>query len=326
MAKSKTEEQQQTLATTAPAAAAPTTTTPAAPAQSTALAAAPNAALAAALEGVEFGDGGLGEVDNTDIKVAAKVWNFKGTDAAGDPIPPNVFYDTVQETTTKSIDLSLLDLHKTREWREYDEAEGKSRVRCRSQSATEDAQGTMDDGTVRDCKGCPDAQWRNVTTAQGKTKRTRNCGPVYNVIAAERSTGEPCVLRFKRTSLPVIQAHLNKHHLGKLSLGGGRRANVPLYAIGVRASLKMSEDKKYALPVLEATGVLSNTEVKANAESARFYREVVLPMLDKLADKDQDGGGGEHAADTSFNPSEFGGDDGPRASGGADRFADDRAR
>lgn len=295
-----------------------------------ALATTGGSALAAALDGIEIGDGGLGEVDNTDIKIAAKVWNFKGTDAAGDPIPPNTFYDTVQETTSKTLDLALLDLHKTREWREYDEAEGKSKVRCRSQSAAEDARGTMDDGTERACKGCPDAQWRNVDV-NGKKKRTRNCGPVYNVTAVERGAGEragePSVLRFKRTSLPVIQAHLNKHHIGKLSLGGGRRANVPLYALAVRASLKMSDDKKYALPVLEVTGVLGNDEVRQNAENARFYREIVLPALDSLAAKDHDGADGAGGGDTSFNPGDFGGDDAPsRSPQNGDRFADDRAR
>ncbi len=294
---------------------------------STALAPAAGGALAAALEGVDVGDGGLGEVDNTDIKIAAKVWNFKGTDANNEPILPNVFYDTVQETTAKTLDLTLLDLHKTREWREFDQGEKKSKRRCSAPSVAEDAIGTMEDGSTRPCKGCPDAQWRNVVTDTGKTKRTRNCGPVYNVTAIERGgerAGEPCVLRFKRTSLPVIQGHLQKHHLGKLALGGGRRGNVALYALGVRASLKMmGTDVKYAVPVLEVTGVLSNAEVRAAAESARFYREIVLPALDALAEKDQDGGGSE-GGDTSFDPDSFGGDDArPR---GGDRFFDDRAR
>lgn len=272
-------------------------------------------ALAQVLDGVDVGDGGLGEIDKSDFKLAAKVFNFKGTDAAGDPIPPNVFYDTVEETAKKVLDLAFLLLHKTNEWREYDEAEGRSKIRCRS---ADRVMGIMEDGTERRCEGCPDAQWRTTETK----KRTRNCGPVYNVVAMDRETQQPCVVRFKRTSLPVIQSHLQKHHIGKRILGPGQRGNVPFFSFQVRASLKMSDDKKYAIPVLEKGSVLSQDEIRTHADSVAFFREHVLAIVERVAEKDTDtgGGGGAGGDDSSFD---FGANAAPA---GGDRFADDRMR
>jgi len=245
-------------------------------------------AALAALGDFDFGaDDGLEEIGAEDIKLAAKVFNFKGVDAAGDPIPPNVFYDTVEETTKKQLSLVLLTLNKSNEWREYDEAEGRSKIRCRS---FDRETGEMEDGTTRPCQGCPDAQWR---TENGK--RARRCGPVYNVFAVDRESRQPCVIRFKRTSLPVIQSHLNKHHIGRRVVNG-RRANYPLFAFGVTASLKMSEDKKYAIPVLERGPVLAKQEIEDAAESAKYVREALLPALRKLAEKDTDESGVSTAA------------------------------
>lgn len=296
----KTEEQQTSLATTT--------------GTSSALATGQNAELAAALDGLDVGDGGLGEVSNEDIKIPVLVFNMKGTTPDGEPIPPNVFFDSIDETTAKSLELVFLDLHKSNEYRVYDEAEGRSKTICRSNDQVMGVMSTPDGDIDRPCKGCPDAQWGK----NEKGKRTRNCGPVYSMIAA-KPDGTPAVMRFKRTSLPVIQQHLNRHHIGKLAGPGGKRGNVPLFAVTVRASLKMSEDKKYAIPVLERGRVLSREEVMAHAESSRFYRQVILPMLEKLADKESDASAtGGDADDTSFD---FGGE----APKGRDRFADNGA-
>ncbi len=280
---------------------------------SSALALVQNDELAGVLDDVHFDVDGLGEVGAEDIKLAAKVWNFKGVDRAGDPIAPNVFFDTVGETAKKELDLALVDLTKSNEWREYDESEGKSHIRCRSWDRVT---GTMEDGTERPCKGCPDAQWK--TDAKGK--RTRRCGPVYNVLAVERDTAQPVVLRFKRTSLPVIQQHLNRHHIGKRVVAG-RRANYPLFVFQVNASLKMSDDKKYAIPVLERGGVLERAEIEAHAETARVWRETMLGTFRKVAEQDVS----EEApasADASFDSAEFSDDSGAAQpdNGSAKRF------
>ena len=249
----------------------------AAPAAATDLALVQNDELAN-LGDFDFGtDDGLEEIGAEDIKLPLKVFNMKGMDAAGDPIPPNVFFDTVEETTKKKLDLVLLTLHKTNLWSEFNNAENRTEIKCRS---FDRVTGTMADGTERPCQGCPDAQWR---TENGK--RSRRCGPVYNVFAVERDTKQPCVIRFKRTSLPVIQSHLNKHHIGR-RIVNGKRANYPLFAFQVTASLRMSDDGKYAIPVLERGAVLAKEEIENAAESARFVRETLLPELVKLEEKE----------------------------------------
>src|SRR5262245_56661443 len=56
------------------------------------------------VEGVDFSEDGLGQVDASDIKIAAKVFNFKGVNAQGRKIPEDVFYDTVDETVKEHLD------------------------------------------------------------------------------------------------------------------------------------------------------------------------------------------------------------------------------
>lgn len=262
-----------------------------------------DAALAGLIDEVGVTDDGLTEVSAEDIKLPTKVFNFKGIDTNGDPIPPNVFYDTVAETTTRSLELMLIYLHKTNEWREYNKAEGKSRVFCRS---FDQVNGVMDDGTERLCKGCPDAQWTS-TEVDGKSKRTKRCGPVYNMFAADLETRQPCVVRFKRTSLSTIQIYLNKHHIGRRVVAG-KRTNWPLFVFRCRASLKMSDDGKYALPVLDKIGVLSRDDIAQGAETVQYVKDVLLGELGKVIETDpsDEGGGG----DTSFDTDKFATDEG----------------
>lgn len=255
--------------------------------------------LAGLIDGLELASDGLEEIDNEDIKIPVKVFNMKGVDEASEPIPPNVFYDTIEQTTKKRLRLALLTLHKANEWREYDEGEGRSKIRCRS---FDRVTGTMEDGTVRPCKGCPDAQWR--TDDNGK--RTRRCGPVYSFVAIDRETQQPCMLRFKRTSLGPIQDYLNRHFLGRRILSGGKRAHYPLFAFETIASLKMSDDKKYAIPVLERGEVLPREEIGAHAANAQVFRESIMPIIQKLSDQDQgDADASRSAPNTSFDPKDF---------------------
>lgn len=279
-----------------------------------------SAALAAVLEGLDIGTGGLSELDESDFRLAAKIWNFKG-EIDGEPVSPTTFFDTVQETAKKELDLAFLDLHKTNLWSEF--VDGKTVRRC---SSADQVMGQMEDGTERPCKGCPDAEWQNIDV-DGKRKRTRKCGPVYNMIAMERDTQQPCVLRFKRTSLKAIQGHLQKHHVGKLVVLG-RRQNVPLFSLGVKLTLKLTGEKnKYAVPVLERGAVLSRDEVAAHVESAKFYRENILGVIaavekiDEKHDSGADAGGDDASFD--FGANEGGGGGKTR---GSDRFVDDADR
>jgi hypothetical protein len=261
-------------------------------------------ALSKSIDEMDLVDDGLGEVDASDIKLSAKIWNMKGKDAAGEPIPMNVFFDTVTEQSSKTLDLVFVNLSKTNEWREFDEAEQATKIRCRSYDRRT---GTMEDGTERPCEGCPDAKWTTALTKDGKSKRTRRCGIVFNAFAYETETRAPCVLRFRRTSLPVIQSHLNKHHIGRRTVGL-KRANWPLFSFHVRASLKLVGEKTvYAVPVLERGAPLGREEIEQAARDAAYVREVLLAHLAKVVEADAARSGADDEGDTSFDTAAMGG-------------------
>lgn len=267
-----------------------------------------DAELAAALS--ELGDvgDGLEEVDGSDVRLSVKVFNFKGLDAEGEPILPNVFYDTVTEQTTKTLDIAFLKLHKTNEWREYDEGLKKNVVHCKS---FDQVKGEMNNGTIRGCDGCPDAKWITVEGKDGKPKRTRRCNETWNMFAYElNGSRQPCVIRFRRTALPAIVNYMNKHHIGKRVVGG-KMGNWPAFVFHCRVSLRMSDDKKYALPVLEKVGNLGPDEIKFGAEGLRYVDEVLLGELRKVVDSDR-----SDEVDTSFDTSTMG-------NSKSDRFVDD---
>jgi hypothetical protein len=240
----------------------------------------------------EVGFDGLDEVGSEDIKISARIFNFKGKDPkTGRAIPIDTFFDTVDETTQDTITATLLSLHKTNAWTEYVEAEGKTKTHCKS---FDRVTGTMENGAQRPCEDCPDAQWRN----EGG-KRKRNCGPVYNVVGIDEEGQKAFLIRFKRTSLDAFKQFLNRYFLGKRVVGG-KRANYPLFAFKTIIGLKLSEDGKYSLPVLrceedERNQPIPHTREKIldAQEQAKFYNDVMLPVLEKLADKDTDAGAGE---------------------------------
>lgn len=285
--------------------------------EATALAARPGADLLAdAFGDTSFDFDGLEEVDNEDIKISARIFNFKGKDQkTGRAIPIDTFFDTVDETTKDVIVATLLSLHKTNAWTEYVEAEGITKTRCKS---FDRVTGIMEDGTQRSCKGCPDAEWRQVGG-----KRKRNCGPVYNVVGIDEEEQKAFLIRFKRTSLDAFKQYLNRYYLGKRVVGG-KRLNYPLFAFRTNITLKLSEDGKYSLPVLrceedDSGNPIPNSREKIldAQEQARFYNEVMLPVLEKLSDKDTDSG---EAPSSEVNPNDFR-DDVATGAGGSDAQA-----
>lgn len=267
---------------------------------STALAPVSGDELGNVLDGLDIEDDGLSEIGQEDIKLPTKVWNFKGLDQEGNPIAANMFYDTVTEQLSRTLDLILIKLHKTNEWREYVQGEGRSRIRCRS---FDQVTGTMEDGAVRPCEGCPDIKWTDGIGDDGKPRRVRKCGPVYNIFAAELATRQPCVLRFKKTSLNAIQTYLNKHHIGRRVVKGVR-SNWPLYVYVCRATLKMSDDKKYAVPVLERREQLSGEDIRQGAATVGYVNTALLGELSSVIEADRD-----EAGDTSFDPNKFSAND-----------------
>lgn len=275
--------------------------------------------LADVIGDVDLGTDGLEEADASDVRFAALIWNFKGTDGAGDPIAANRFFNTVTEEVTAEEELALLTLHKSHAWKEFDEAEGKNVTRC---SSWDRETGEMDNGTTRKCEGCPDKQWsRDPETG----KRKRNCADVNNVIALRLKDGQPAVLRFTKTSERPWKDFLNKHILGKRVVGG-KRTNMPLFSHATSISLSMAKGAKgaYAVPVLErAEKPFSREEILYFAESAKGFREGYLDDVRRVAEGAPDDDAGERGApDTSFDAGSFtdGGDDfaPPPDAGGGD--------
>lgn len=267
----------------------------------TAIALATNDALA----GLELAPGmsdGLEEIDSSDYKIPALVLNTKATDSNGRSIPADKFFNTVDETAVDTVDAALCLLHKTNMWSVRDDATGKSEIKCRS---FDRIQGTMDNGTIRPCEGCPDAKWR---TDEKTGKRKKNCDTVFNVFAVDRSTNMPFVIRFKKTSTKEIESHLQKHHLGR-RLIAGKRFNYPLYSFAVKISAKMKTKGKdsWAVPVLEKGATLAPDEIEAHAANTTELKKSMRSVLERIETQAEARSAVE---DTSFDTDKYGDQEG----------------
>lgn len=256
---------------------------------------------------------GLGEASGEDIKIASKVLNMPGVGEDGRSIPPDVFYDTVDRTYKERLDAVFVYLHKTNLYSVFDEATGKTNRMCQSYDRIT---GTwLETGELRQCKGCPDDEWRR---EDGKPKK--NCGPVYNVAAIDRETQMPFWLRFRRTSLAPFKQYLQRHHLGR-RIVAGQRSNYPLFSFRVTLTAKLSEGgkKKYALPVIDRGEVVTREQILQYQEAAAAFRENVIPMLQQADDQVDKAG----AVDTSFDTDQLGGPaPGTPAAGAGDDFTE----
>jgi hypothetical protein len=267
------------------------------------------------LDGLDIVDDGLSELSPEDIRIAAKVWNFKGVDRNGRKIAEDAFYDTVDETVSEQVDAVFLHMHKSRVYSVFDNAEDKTRVVCRTYDPVStpaevaEAIGTMEDGTTRPCQNCPDYKWR--TGADGK--RNQPCGEVWNVFAIDRASYTPFVLRFKRTALPVIKQYVQKHHWGRRVVKG-KVMNYPLCTFAVALSCKMSESGKYALPVLQRGNPLQREEVLSYVETLAALRgrasQYVAHVDAQAAVQASDGVVDAEGGDASFEPEKYAADAG----------------
>lgn len=252
---------------------------------------------------------GLEEADSSDFKFRLKVMNFKGKLKTGKACPVDAFFDTQSEEAQESIDAHFLSLHKSREWREYNEKESRSVIKCRSMDGVE---GVLEDGRVRSCKGCPDYEWHQ--TAEGKRKR--NCSDVYNLVGVESvvnekgegiSLGEFFLVRFKKTALAPLKQYLSANFLNKRRLPGGKLAHMPFYAFGTRVHLKVADNGNYSTPVFERGAPVQDRGLIQELMALASTVKVDLPAeLEKAVERDQ-----ESDSDTSDrpNPNDFRDDD-----------------
>jgi len=127
-----------------------------------------------------------------------------------------------------------------------------------------------------------------------------------NLFMYDREAQVPFVLRAKRTSLPVAQTYLQRHHIGGMAklTDGAKSGNVPLFIFQCQLSCKMEPGGKYALPVLTRGRILPSAEVQRHKVNAMALSELLDAMLDQL---ESAGDQSEAPPDTSFDPNSFGG-------------------
>lgn len=260
-----------------------------------------------------LGDDGLSETDREDRKMTIYMINFGGMGKDGRAVPKDSYFNTVLESFKYEVDAVFLSLHKTRAWTKYNEQTKKTDTFCRS---FDGKAGVMDNGTIRPCEGCPDWAWRTEPDEKtGAPKRMRNCGPIYNVASVDRETSQPFLIRYKRTSLPAFKNHLQKYHLDRRPLGGGKMGNYPLYVFGVKLRAELVPKAQHCVPIIESQGLLSRDEIVMHAANAKEIFEQVKVMI-KQADAVEASSG--EGGDTSFDTSKYSdasGDDFVPASG-----------
>jgi hypothetical protein len=250
--------------------------------------------------GVE--DDGLHEADQSDVRIATKTLNMKGTDRDGNEVPKSAFYDTVEETFKKQLRMVAISLHKSNVYSRYNNAEGKTKIICRSDDLK---MGTMrETREERPCKGCPDAKWYEGVDEEGKKRNLRNCHEVHTVISYDLDEEKLFSLRFKKGARKIWTDHLNRHHLNKGKPAGFPTQHVPLYAFELKATGVLAEGGAHAVPVLERGRILSKPEFLQMAEGAKFARERAAEMT-ASADEQGEASEAPEGGDTSFNPEGF---------------------
>lgn len=289
-------------ATAATAATDPAPPPPTAANDNAALAQARTVDPLAGLDGDALAYDGLGEISSEDLKIPLLTINFKGKLKTGRAVAPDVYFDTIDEVAHDEVEAVFYALHKTNRWSEFNQETERSDTRCRSYDRVT---GTMDDGTKRPCLNCPDTKWYTTTDDKGKEKRTRNCNVVYNVYGVYRATGVPFVTRYQKTALPVIQSHMQKHHIGRRRLPGNKRANMPFYSFAVKLRAQLASEKAtYAVPIIEMVLQLPDAEILEHAANTRdLVQSDIFQRVIDAADKTGDGTA--EAPDTSFDPNKW---------------------
>lgn len=266
-------------------------------------------AMLAALQaaGIDVADveTGLSEVLATDLRTPKKLWNLTKADGL-QRITKDQFLDTIDRTVSDTLNLVLLDIHKTNLYEVYN---GERNVpQCSSYDReigiwVGEGNPHHAVGEHRKCKGCPDQVWRDIVdTKSGKRKREQPCSEVWNVAAFDIDAMRVCLMSFKRTSLNAIRGHAQAHHIGRLPLPGRRPVDIPLCVYRVRVSLEM--DKKtgnFAVPKIEVVSRLDAADIKVMHETTIGVRETFqarMQAADESASRDVAADEGDASFDT----------------------------
>lgn len=237
-------------------------------------------ALAALDDFGDFGGAdGLNEVDGEDLRLPVIVWNMKGKDENGRQRQKDEFYDTLNERSFRELRCVLLHLHKSNAFSRFNNDQNENVIHCSSNDRvigrlrTNHPDLNILEGTERECATCPDKEWQKNSSG----KNVRNCDPVYGVFGVMLDdTGKPTdgfLIRFKRTGLAPFKTHLQRHHINRRPLPGGKRGNVPLFAYEVTMRLDLAENGNYATPIIERGPLLSKELIAQLAEQSKFVAE-----------------------------------------------------
>lgn len=228
----------------------------------------------------EFATDGLGDLDADDLRLPSIVWNMKGKDARGELRRLDEFYDTLNERTFRELRCAFVHLKKTNAFVRFDDAKNENVYICTSEDRVTGRLRARHpslpilEGTERKCDTCPDMEW----SASSDGKRKKNCATHYGVFAVhlddELRPTDGFFARFKRTSVEPLKTYMQKHHIGRLPLPGGKRGNVPFYGYEVRMRLEVSENGNYALPVITRGRPLPRTTLAELSEQAKFFAEL----------------------------------------------------
>lgn len=239
-------------------------------------------------------DDGFGENDAEDQRLGSIVWNSEGERGSGAntfELRKSQFFDTVDETAVEELRLILLYKVKSQLLEERDEAEDRKERLCRSfdrknGEPTERAKALYPDLSWK-CDPCPKRVWDG--------RNPPACAAVLNVYVLNLETGQPRRMRFLKSSYKPFNDHLNKHHTGKIFMGG-RRRNVPLCAYEVKVTLRSKKGKAgglYYVPVFDVVRTLTRDEAMEVSGLARTMREHEK-ALREFEDREE--------PDTSFPP------------------------
>lgn len=215
------------------------------------------------------------------LRLPAYVLNTKFTPPGEDvPVPPNVFLNTVSETTAKKLRLQVLTADRGREWSEVDDATGKRETRCKSYDGLMGNLRTPDGGTVeRACKGCPDYAWKRVDG-----RNTRACGDTLRVVAIDLDTADVCVLPLRKTAVKPFDEYYQREFFRKRpgQTPTSPRRDVPFFAFETLVDAQMLREGNFTWAQARfARGeLLSRDAIKAGEAGVVDYRDTKRQLVD----------------------------------------------